>query len=486
MRILELLGWKSSTVEEESSIEKAMPKTVPTKEAGASGTAIHGGYIETEEQNPKLSNKEARYKTATDILVNISIIGAGLRYFLNLVSKPSWTVTPADESPEAAEYAKFVGEVMNDMQTSWPRIIRRCATYRFHGFSINEWIAKKRKDGKIGFEDIEPRPQRTIERWEVNDKGKILGVWQLPPQTGQELPIERSKFIYMVDDMLTDSPEGLGWFRQLVEPAERMKAYLALETIGFERDLSGTPIGRAPISAINAMVKDGKMTKAEASKMIAGITNFVKLQAKKNNTGMVLDSQHFKDTTSDGQKNSAVPQWGVELLSGMPNSMDALGKSIERLIKEMARIMGVESILVGSEGVGSLALSKDKSNNLYLQVNSTMIDMAGFMTRDFIDTLWALNGFPDDMKPKMKTEDVAYKDVESITQALVDIAKAGSPLPPNDPAINEIRDLLGIPRASIVDEAMDAAIPKIDVQTPTGQSELTPAGQIASIDGNEE
>lgn len=435
-----------------------MPPVKPEAEMGASGTAVFGGYVVNNETNASIASKENRYSTAADMLANISIIAAGVRYFMNLVSKPAWVVMPVDESDEAAEYAKFVEDVMCKMQTSWPRVVRRCASYRWHGFSINEWIALKREDGKIGFLDIEPRPQHSIERWDVSEKGQVLGVIQRPPQTGEELPIPRAKFIYMVDDMMTDSPEGMGWFRSLVEPAERMKAYLSLETIGFERDLSGTPIGRAPISLINKLIADKKITSAEGDRMINGMKTFVQLEVKRKNTGMLLDSKHYTDTSNDGSKTTTVPQWGIELLTGTPTSMTALGAAIERLTKEMARIMGVESILVGSEGVGSLALSKDKSNNLYLQVNSTLIDMAGFMNKDFLNTLWMLNGFPEEMKPTMKTEDVAFKDVEAITTALKDLATAGAPMMPDDPVINAVRDLLGVPRADLEQALLNAMV----------------------------
>lgn len=435
-----------------------MPPPKPFDEMGASGTAVFGGYVVNEETNPKLASKEMRYRTAADMLANISIIAAGVRYFMNLVSKPAWTVMPVDDSDEAKLYAEFVQDVMCKCKTSWPRIVRRCASYRWHGFSINEWIAIKRDDGLIGFLDIEPRPQHSIERWDVSEKGEILGVFQRPPQTGEELGIPRAKFIYMVDDMMTDSPEGMGWFRALVEPAERMKSYLSLETIGFERDLSGTPVGRAPISLINKLVAEKKITATEGERMINGMRKFVQLEVKRKNTGMLIDSKHYVDTAADGTKTTSVPQWGIELLTGTPTSMTALGAAIERLTKDMARIMGVESILVGSEGVGSLALSKDKSNNLYLQVNSTLIDMAGFMNKDFLDTLWMLNGFPDEMKPTMKTEDVAFKDVEAITTALKDLATAGAPLMADDPVINDIRDLLGVSRADLEQALMQAMV----------------------------
>jgi hypothetical protein len=334
---------------------------------------------------------------------------------------------------------------MYGMDSSWARMVRRAGMYKFHGFSVQEWTARRREDGMIGFADIESRPQFTIERWQPDDNGTITGMWQRSPQTGVELWLPRDKVIYIVDDMLTDSPEGMGWFRQLAEPADRLNAYLKQEVIGFERDLSGIPIGRAPITAINRAVKAGTMSQAQADAMIAGIKRFVQLEVKKENTGMVLDSQTFENQTSDGAQASGVSQWGIELLTGSAGSMPQLGEAIQRLNVEMARIMGIENILIGSDGSGSLALSRDKSNNLYLQVNATNADMAEAFDKDVIGPLWKLNGLPKEMRPCFKTEDVAFRDVEQVTAALSDMAKAGAPVMPDDEAINAVRDMLGLP-----------------------------------------
>jgi len=55
---------------------------------------------------------------------------------------------------------------MYDMERPWHRVVRRAAMYRVYGYSWQEWIAKKRDDGVIGYLDIEPRTQSTITRWE--------------------------------------------------------------------------------------------------------------------------------------------------------------------------------------------------------------------------------------------------------------------------------------------------------------------------------
>lgn len=425
------------------SVGKPMPKANPYEEQGTSGTAVIGGTIQTKEKSSKLFGPQ-RYVTASDMVCNISIVAAGIRYFLNLLAKPKWTVEPADESDEAKVLAEFVEEVMDQMDTTWPRVIRRAGLYKFHGFGIHEWTAKKRDDGKIGMLDVEVRPCHTILRWNVDEKGTVLGAWQTSPQTGRELGLPRSKIIYLVDDTLTDSPEGMGWFRHLVDPSERMAKYLQLEGYGFQRDLSGTPIGRAPLTELNKMVTAKKITQAQANAMLTGMEDFVKLQAKKADTGFLMDSQMFESQNADGVNVSAAPQWGLELLTGTVTSIDKIDKAIVRVVHDMAYIIGCENLLLGADGKGSLALSKDKSNNLYLNIESALVDMAAGFTKDYIGPIWMLNGFPDELKPKLKTEAVAFKDVEQITAALRDMATAGGSLQPDDPVIDEVRDLMGV------------------------------------------
>ena len=112
----------------------------------------------------------------------------------------------------------------------------------------------------------------------------------------------------------------------------------------------------------------------------------------------------------------------------------------------MARIMGTEGLLLGGDKVGSLALSRDKSHNLFLVVDGTLLEIGQQFDRDMLDVAWMLNGWPDEMKPTMNHEAVQFKDIEQIAAALRDMANAGAILDDDDPAIGEVRDLLGLSR----------------------------------------
>jgi hypothetical protein len=418
----------------------------PMSDQGVPGFSLAGGYIVTQETNNALLGSQ-KWKTASELIANVSIIAASLRFSLSMVARPNWRAEPVNDTAEAKQYAEFVESVLDGIDTSWTRIVRRSAMYRFHGFNMQEWTAKNRDDGKIGIASVKPRPVHTIIRWDLDDSGEIRGVVQRDPVDGKEIYLPRQKLVYLCDDMMTDNPEGIGLFRHLVDPAQQLRQYLNIEIMGFERDLSGIPIGRAPVSQLNAMVTAGKFTREQADKMVRDLQNFVNMRVKKPTTGLVLDSEPFRGKTADGESVSALREWDLDLLTGNSQSMEAIGNAIRRLQFDMALVLGTEQMLVGREGSGSRALSEDKSRNLYLMANSALADMRETYDRDLISPLWAMNGLPEEMKPRLATEDASFKDAEMIAKVLAEMASAGAMLAPDDPAINDLRDLMNIERA---------------------------------------
>jgi hypothetical protein len=412
-------------------------------EMGVSGTAVHGGYVYAREKSGKWTGDQ-KYVTSTEIVVNTSIVAAGVHHFLNLVARPRWTVSPPDDGgDEAKELAEFVETVLDDMASPWSRVVRRAGMYRFHGFGLHEWTAKRREDGRVGFADVEPRPQHTIKQWMLSDNGVVTGVVQESPQTGQRVALPRGKLMYLVDDTLSDSPEGIGILRHLAEPYERLKTYYVLEAVAFERDLRGVPIGRVPYTIINQAVKDQAITEEEAAALTRAMEDFVKIQVKQPNTSITLDSMPYESEAADGRKIASVMQWGIELLQGSSNGVEHLGAAITRTQHEMARILAAEHLMMG-ESSGNRALSEDKSRNLYLVANAVLMDIKEAAEKDVIGPLWLLNGFPDELKPSFEPEGVEFKDAEAVARVLKDMATAGATLSPVDPVIDDVRELMGV------------------------------------------
>lgn len=422
----------------------------PFQTVGKGGVAVFAGRVMSREKGPAVTGSQ-RWITYNEMLANTSIVAAGVRYFLNIVAAAKWNVQPADpEEPDDGDshlVADFIEDVLHGMDTPWRKVARRASSYRFMGFGIQEWTAKRDPDGMISLADIQPRPQHTIDRWEVDPVGQVKGVWQLPPQSGEYIFIPRPKTLYLVDDTLTDSPEGMGLYRHLVEPYMRLNKYLLLEGQGFERDLRGIPIGRVPYQAIKAAVANGAFTEAEGSKLTEAIESFVKMQTKSEDTSIVLDSAPYTVQTETGRSISGVMQYGLELLQGQSPDFAANAAAVERINMEMARILGAEHLMLGS-GAGSAnrALAEDKSRNFYQTVNGTLDDIADQTNKDLIARICDLNGIKEELRPKLTHSDISFRAVSEITASLRDMATAGAVLKPDDPAINDVRDMLGIKR----------------------------------------
>lgn len=427
----------------------------PTETIGRPGVAIYGGYVVENERSSQLSDRE-RYRTFSQALANTSIIAAGVRYFLNLAAGAEWTFEPADH-PRGEELAEIVEQMLTeDPETIWPRIVRRAAMYRFYGFSVQEWTARRRPDGYLTFHDIAPRAQITIERWDVNIDGSVNGMVQRDPQSQEEIYLPREKTLYLVDDTLNDSPQGFGLFRHIAEPVRRLNRYEQLEGFGFETDLRGVPVGRVPYAELNARVKAGEITAAEARAAAGPIEEFTRKHVRNANLGLLLDSEVFT-STDDSTRPSAEKKFDMNLLEGSQTSLAEISEAIKRVNLEIARVFGIEAILLG-DGSGSFALARDKTSQFSMVVDSTLMELRESIRRDLIEVLFRLNGWPLEAMPKIGVQTAQYQKIEEITTAIRDMASAGALLEPNDPIINFVRGHLGAPPIDISRMDVDASL----------------------------
>jgi hypothetical protein len=412
----------------------------PEKYKSEASTAIYAGYIVHGEKNTDLVGQQ-KYTTYSDNVCNVTIIGASVAYFLALVAKANWRAEPADETMESIKKAEWVEEVLEDMEISWTRVVKRAAMYKMYGFSVQEWTAKKREDGSIGFKGIKPIAQKTVEKWDTDDHGNVKGVVQRSPQNGKEIYVPIEKTVYFVEDSVDDSPEGIWVFRLVAETARELRRFEQLEGYGYEADLRGVPIGKAPLSELAELVKDGELTRAEVSEILDPFKSFMQNHIKGPSLGMLLDSATYR-ADDEGAAPSGASKYDLSLLSAASTAQEAIGSAVLRKQQEIARVFGTENLLVGS-GSGSNALSRDKSQTFRLTVDSVLRELSrGFSS--LVDVLWELNGYDEDVKPTLTTEALQFDDITAVTQALRDLALSGAPLNPEDPAIAEVRAMVGL------------------------------------------
>lgn len=422
---------------------RSKPDTQPV---GFPGTVIYGGFINEEENNSKLTGTE-KYKTFANILANTSIVAAGTRFYLNIVSKPAWTFEPADESEQSKLIADNITFLLSNMDTPMHRVVRRMAMYKFYGFSTQAWHTVRHDNGLIGFKDIAPRPQVTITGWDRDEAGELIGVVQRSPQTYEEDYIPRDRLVYIVDDSLTDSPAGLGIFRHLVEPCSRLQRFEQLEGYGFETDLRGTPVGRAPLQQLMILEGQDVITKEQRIELITPLQNFLTDHVKTPSLSLLLDSMTY-ESQDEAATPSSQKMWDMEVLTSASTAQPDIARAIERLNQEIARIMSIEGMLLGATNYGSQALSVDKSTNFGLVVESALTEIKEVIERDVIAKLMRLNGWDPALTPTVNVESVQYRDASKVVAVLRELALAGAPLPPDDPAINAVRKLVGLPEQS--------------------------------------
>ena len=442
-----------------TSVGDSFSRTAPpTRTIGSPGVQISHGWLVTDERNRRLTGLE-RYRTGTDMLINSSIVAASMKLYLDLISQANWTFEGEDQQVERAEMA-----LKDDPMTPWHRIIRRCAFYLYWGFSVQEWTMQRRPvDGVLTFADVAPRAQRTIERWDMKD-GKIEGIVQRDANTYKELYLPRAKCLYVVDDSMDDSPEGLGLYRHFIERYFRLAAYERLEWSNYEDAALGTLIGLGPFAALEGLVQsdNASLTDAGRRALEAPLQSFLedKVNGEGRRRALALDSGVYEGLTTEGDNRpTAARQWAVERVPTETGGLMPIGKGIDRLNMELARVAGTEGLLLGS-GEGSYALSEDKSHTLMLRVDSANREIAQGVKNDLLIPLWTLNGWDLATVPEPKVEAVRYRDVEKLAKMLKDLAGAGAMLDPNDPAIDDIRDLAGLspydPPAE--EEDMDASL----------------------------
>jgi hypothetical protein len=455
--------------------EELIAKVAPTQTIGTAAAQQVGGIVFTADRNPLLVGTK-RFDTFDAMIRDTTIVAAGVRLFLNLLARAEWTMNPAEgeeDNPRAQEIADLAYEMMFDMSTPWSTIVRKQAMYRFQGFAIQEWTAKKREDGAIGMLDVENRPQRSITRWNLDRSGTVQGAYQQDANY-REVELPRGKIIYSVDDTLTDNPEGLGLYRHLAETSHRLKNYLDLEEIAYETDLRGIPVARAPLGELRAEVEQAgppgtdahKKAEATRAAKLQPLKDFVSRHIRNKKMGIMLPSDTYFSTGGDAQTPSSVAKWSMELLQGDSTSIEPMATAINRLNAEMARVLGCEHLLLGADGSGSLALAKSKVGTFYLTVTSTLSELVEVFERDWLIPLAELNGWPPELIPSLGVQDISDQDVAEVAEVLAKLAQAGATILPNDPAVGEIYDKLGLTRPPEDRMDLDASL----VPNPNGST----------------
>jgi hypothetical protein len=349
-------------------------------EKGHTGLIVYNGVIQ-EEFLKDLRGKEG-YKRYQEMRLNSPVIGSMLLYHEQAIRKVSWNFVNKDNRKAQDERVDFLNKCREYMSQSWNDFISEVLTFIPFGWSAFWVNYKKYDDGSWGWDTFSPRKQNTVYRWLLNypnqpdydpDKrnGEIMGfIQQAPPiYTLETLPIER--LIHFRTKVEANNPEGISMLRNAWTSYYYWKNYHALEGIGFERDLTGMPVIKMPQNA-SSDTDDPDSDASKAAEVVRNLRN-------------------------DEQSGLVLPfGWDAMLLSGAGKGFDAIGRALERLESRQLMAMLSQFIMLGQNGVGSLALSGDQTDTATMIVDATADIIAETFTKQEIPRILKLNGYPPD------------------------------------------------------------------------------------------
>lgn len=414
-----------------------------TSVEGTGGTAAVGGYLVQKEKSGDLVG-EQKFVTYDNVVLNTSIVAAGVRHYHSLISGVGWSLKPG-KGGNANKYAERVDQMIHtELKQPWSQVVGTMGHYKWVGFSVQEWIAENLKDGFQGLTTFENRPQSTMEQWVLEEQtGHVLGWIQRDLVTGETYPLHRSKCVYIADKSITHMPDGVGMLRHVVELNRQLKRLEQLEGWAYETDLRGMPIAYAPLGFLDTLVQKKLMSAADRDARLKGLTDFVKNHVRNPQLGIILESAPYRDEGAT-KSPSTTRQYGLEFAKGEGGSLQPVANAIERKQREIARAIGFEHLMLGGDGKGSNAQHQDKTASLRDSVNATLVTMGWQLDQDVIVPIFERNGWPLEERPCFKPDALSLRTVQEVVDSLEGMARSGATIMPNDPVVNQVRGMLSL------------------------------------------
>lgn len=373
---------------------------------------------------------------------------------LNLVemaiARVPWVVRiPKGKEEELKDKAKFLEEVMNDMDVPWNVFIRQAATHNTYGFAVAEKVYRVRSrqkgskynDGKIGLKKLAPIAQATINDWKFSEDGReLIGLTQRPTpissrdqtilkdNSDELISIPRKKFLLFRNNPYKDNPEGESPLNHCYV-AWRYKSELEkFESLGISQDLRGLKVLYLPPQYLSedASPED----KAVREYYERGLS----MLHKNEQSALILPQIH------DDKGNKL---FEFELKSVMGQKAHETDTVIQRFKKEIVTCLMASQLVLGQEGGGSYSLAESQSSISQMVIDARLIEIRDQLNHDLIPQLFALNGWDVTDTPYFDFGDIAEESLDEISKYIQRIAAVGL-MPKTAAMANWVTEKLGV------------------------------------------
>jgi len=444
---------------------------------GTSGLNQQAGIID-EEWLRQLQGEKG-VKIYTEMKDNDPVIGAILYAIKTLVRQTQSSIQPSGESEDHQFLADFVEQCIEDTDLSWPDFLSEVLSMLPYGWSYFEILYKLRggfqdyrsrnskfKDGRVGWRKFAVRAQDTLYRWEFDDEGQCLGLWQMAPPSYQTVFIPIEKSLLFRTETHKNNPEGRSILRNAFRSWYFMKRIQEIEAIGIERDLAGLPVMKVPAELLASSATSSQKA------VVDDFRDMIQKIRRDEYEGVVIPSETDVDGNPTGFELSL-------LSSGGRRPID-VNEIVKRYESRVALSVLGEFVLLGMDSTGSFALSSNKTA-LFAQALGTYLQtIATTFNEQAIPRLMRLNGWNDsNLYPKLVFADIETPDVSELAGALTSLVGAGI-ITPDDELEKYAREFADLPavdvgsaRGAEEEEAMSEmyGLPGDDIPTGIEQSE---------------
>lgn len=430
---------------------KQLSVTEGQKVLGVAGTSTRNGTLKADELQPELRGKRAirKYREMRD---NDATIGAALYAVEQMLRDVPIKVTPADDSKQAKEEAKFVESVLEDMDHSLDDHISEALSFLTFGFATFEVVYKRRvgpyernpkkksksTDNRIGVRKIAPRAQWTVNRFDVDDQsGDLYGFYQDVSSGFGTNYIPMRKAILYRTTTINGDPSGRSILRNAYASYERLNAIQQYEAIGIERELAGIPHAEVPAEYLSADA-------TEAQQAVLNQLKEILRDLKFNEQGFLItpsDTYPGKDGEPTNQKLVS-----VKLISAEGTRNIDIDPVVKRYQHDIARSVLAEFIMLGGGSNGSYALSKSKSDIFLRALESYINTIVDVLNKQLIEPLWRINGLSFDLMPKITAGDVAKHDLKEMGAYLRNLNGANITIADDINIVDALMEIAELPK----------------------------------------
>ena len=341
-------------------------------------TGINWSYGAVNEEFLSVLRGSRGLKVYREMSDNDAIVGACLYAIKQILRESRWAVKSGDETDaECKKDAKFLETNMSGMTHSWTEFISDTLSMLIYGWSYFEQVfSYRRSDGKVLWKKIAHRKQSSMERWELDDVGEVVGLWQRAEPNFKLLYLPMTKSILFRTESAGNNPEGRSILRNAYRAWFMKKNIEEIEGIGIERDLAGMPILTPPENfKMNSDDEETKLALKWAKDIVSSIRR-------------------------DEQDGLLKPfGWEFELIGSPGKRQFDTTTTINRYNKEIAVTVLAQFIMLGMERTGSYALAKEQTDMFYLSLEGFADAISTAFNRQAVPILFGLNGVSADTKP---------------------------------------------------------------------------------------